>query len=175
MPLSLKKVCRKDDCDTTKRKDSYDTRRSKQNTYHVVNKNIAPSTVTDGLKTKEGMPSRISPSLGFLVSLNLAWYALGIPKLELFPLLISSSMRTSPKTWKLHNTKLKQKLVITLVQENKLPLLLVLQQTWILTILMMVYCILTFPWLVPPDTNHSFIKTSNQLNKNRICQKQTSL
>ena len=33
------------------------------------------------------------------------------------------------------------------------------------------YCILTFPWLVPPDTNHSFIKTSNQLNKNRICQK----
>ena len=40
---------------------------------------------------------------------------------------------------------------------------------------MMGYCILTFPWLVPPDTNHSFIKTSNQLNKNRICQKQTSL
>ena len=30
---------------------------------------------------------------------------------------------------------------------------------------MLGYCILTFPWLVPPDTNHSFIKTSNQLNK----------
>ena len=30
---------------------------------------------------------------------------------------------------------------------------------------MMGYCILTFPWLVPPDTIHSFIKTRNQLNK----------
>jgi len=69
MSLSLKKVCSKDDCDTTKRKDSYDTRCSKQNTYHVVNKNIAPSNVTDGLKTKEGMPSR------------------GIPKLRLFGVL----------------------------------------------------------------------------------------
>ena len=51
------KVCSKDGCDTRKRKDSYDTRRFKQNTYHVVNKNIAPSNVTDGLKMKEGMPS----------------------------------------------------------------------------------------------------------------------
>ena len=63
------KVCSKDDCDKTKSKDSYNTRRSKQNTYHVVNKNIAPSNVTDGLKTKEGMPSR------------------GIPKLRLFGVL----------------------------------------------------------------------------------------
>ena len=30
---------------------------------------------------------------------------------------------------------------------------------------MLDYYILTFPWLVPPDTIHSFIKTSNQLNK----------
>jgi len=37
--------------------------RSKQNTYHVMNKNIAPSEVTDRLKTKEGMPSGASPSL----------------------------------------------------------------------------------------------------------------
>ena len=57
------KVCSKDDCDTTKIKDSYNTRRSKQNTYHVVNKNIAPSNVIDGLKTKEGMPSRGIPKL----------------------------------------------------------------------------------------------------------------
>ena len=35
---------------------------------------------------------------------------------------------------------------------------------------MMDYCILTFPCLVPPDTYHSFSKTSNQLNKNRpVC------
>ena len=63
------KLCSKDDCDTTKIKDSYDIIRSKKNTYHVVNKNIAPSNVTDGLKTKEGMPSR------------------GIPKIRLFGVL----------------------------------------------------------------------------------------
>ena len=37
-----------------------------KNTYHVVNKNIAPSNVTDGLKTKEGMPSRGIPKLRLL-------------------------------------------------------------------------------------------------------------
>ena len=63
MSLSLKKVCSKDDCVTTKRKDSYDTRRSKEKHISLVNKNIAPSNVTDGLKTKEGMPSRGIPKL----------------------------------------------------------------------------------------------------------------
>ena len=33
----------KDDCGKLTRKDANNTRRSKQNTYHVVNKNIAPS------------------------------------------------------------------------------------------------------------------------------------
>ena len=44
-------VFNKDDCDKLKskqRKDSYNTRRSKQNSYHVTNKNIAPSKITDG-------------------------------------------------------------------------------------------------------------------------------
>ena len=42
--MSLSKcVYRKDDCGKLKIKDSNHTRRSKQNTYHVVNKNIAPS------------------------------------------------------------------------------------------------------------------------------------
>jgi len=87
--VSLSKdVCSKDDCGKLKSKDSYHTRRSKQNTYHVVNKNIASSKFTDGLKTKEGMPSGASPRLGSLVSLNMAWGALGIPKLRLLPLLI---------------------------------------------------------------------------------------
>ena len=35
-------------------KDSNHTRRSKQNTYHVVNKNIAPSKVTDRSRRKRG-------------------------------------------------------------------------------------------------------------------------
>ena len=46
MALS-KGVYRKDDCGKLKIKDSNHTRRSKQNTYHVANKNIAPSKVTD--------------------------------------------------------------------------------------------------------------------------------
>ena len=42
--MSLSKgVYIKDDCGKLKSKDSNHTRRSKQNTYHVVNKNIAPS------------------------------------------------------------------------------------------------------------------------------------
>jgi len=47
--VSLSKgVYNKDDCGKLKNKDSINTRRSKQNTYHVVNKNIAPSKFTDG-------------------------------------------------------------------------------------------------------------------------------
>ena len=42
MALS-KDVYSKDDCDKLTSKDANNTRRSKQNTYHVVNKNIAPS------------------------------------------------------------------------------------------------------------------------------------
>ena len=74
------KVCSKDDCETTKRKDSYDTRHSKQNTYHVVNKNIAPSNVTDGLKTKEGMPSRGIPKLRLFGVLEFSMVCLGHPQ-----------------------------------------------------------------------------------------------
>ena len=64
MALS-KGVYRKDDCVKIKSKDSNNTRSSKQNTYHVVNKNIAPSKVTDGSRRKEGMPSGASQSFGF--------------------------------------------------------------------------------------------------------------
>ena len=47
MALS-KGVYSKDDCGKLTIKDSNNTRRPNQNTYHVVNKNIAPSTVIDG-------------------------------------------------------------------------------------------------------------------------------
>ena len=53
MALS-KGVYSKDDSGKLKNKDSNNTRRSKQNTYHVVNKNIAPSKVTDGSRRKRG-------------------------------------------------------------------------------------------------------------------------
>jgi len=79
--VSLSKgVYSKDDCGKLKSKDSNHTRRSKQNTYHVVNKNIASSKVTDGLKTKEGMPSGASPSLGSWLSLNITLGCLGHPQ-----------------------------------------------------------------------------------------------
>ena len=42
-----KGVYSKDDCGKLTNEDSNNIRRSKQNTYHVVNKNIAPSKVTD--------------------------------------------------------------------------------------------------------------------------------
>src|SRR3990170_1513399 len=38
-----------------------------------------------------------------------------------------------------------------------------------------IYCILTSPWFIPPDTTHRFIKISKQHIENRICQKQNSL
>ena len=79
MALS-KGVYIKDDCGKLKIKDSNHTTRSKQNTYHVVNKNIAPSKVTDGTKTKEGMPSGASLSLGSWLSLNITLGCLGHPK-----------------------------------------------------------------------------------------------
>ena len=53
MDLS-KGVYIKDDCGKLKSKDSNHTRRSKQNTYHVANKNIAPSKVTDRSRQKRG-------------------------------------------------------------------------------------------------------------------------
>ena len=79
--MSLSKgVYSKDDCGKLKIKDSNHTRRSKQNTYHVVNKNIAPSNVTDGLKTKEGMPSRGIPKLRLFCVLEFALGCLGHPQ-----------------------------------------------------------------------------------------------
>ena len=55
MRVSPKKgVYSKDDCGKLKTKDSNHTRRSKQNTYHVVNKNIAPSKVIDERRRKRG-------------------------------------------------------------------------------------------------------------------------
>ena len=53
MALS-KGVYNKDDCGKLKSKDSNHTRCSKKNTYHVVNKNIAPSKATDRSRRKRG-------------------------------------------------------------------------------------------------------------------------
>ena len=74
--MSLSKgVYSKDDCGKLKSKDSNYTRRSKQNTYHVVNKNIASSKVTDIQKRKRGcLPGH--PQAQELVVLE---FYLGVP------------------------------------------------------------------------------------------------
>ena len=87
MCVSPKGVYGKDDFGKLKSKDSNHTRRSKQNTYHVVNKNIAPSKVTDGSRRKRGcLPGH--PKLWLFGVLRLSWGAMGIPKIKLFPLLV---------------------------------------------------------------------------------------
>ena len=74
MCVSLKGVYSKDDCVKLERKYSNHTRRSKQNTYHVANKNIAPSKVTDRRRWKRGcLPGH--PKLRLLVVLEY----LGVP------------------------------------------------------------------------------------------------
>ena len=74
--MSLAKgVYIKDDCGGLKSKDSNHTRRSKQNAYHVVNKNIAPSKVTDGSRRKRGCLLG-HPKLRLLVVLE---FYLGVP------------------------------------------------------------------------------------------------
>ena len=74
--MSLSKgVYIKDDCGKLKSNDSNHTRRSKQNTYHVVNKNIAPSKVTDN-EDERGDAIRGIPKLRLFVVLE---YYLGVP------------------------------------------------------------------------------------------------
>ena len=77
--MSLSKgVYSKDDYGKLKNKYSNHTRRSKQNTYHVVNKNIAPSKVTDRQRRKRGCPKlRIFGVLGFYLGVPWASPILG--------------------------------------------------------------------------------------------------
>ena len=74
MALS-KGVYSKDDCGKLTSKDSNNTRRSKQNTYHVVNKNIAPSKVTDRSRRKRGCLPGHPQALAF----RCTYIILGVP------------------------------------------------------------------------------------------------
>ena len=74
--VSLHKgVYSKDNCGKLKSKGSNHTRRSKKNTYHVVNKNIAPSKLPMEVD-KRGDAFRGIPKLSLLVVLE---YYLGVP------------------------------------------------------------------------------------------------
>ena len=74
MALS-KGVYSKDDCGRLTIKDTNNTRCSKQNTYHVMNKNIAPSKVTDGSRRKRGCLPGHPQALTFWCP----WIILGVP------------------------------------------------------------------------------------------------
>ena len=74
-----KGVYNKDDCGKLTSKDSNHTRRSKQNTYHVVNKNIALSKVTDRSRRKRGcLPGQ--PKIWLFGVLRLSWGCHGHPQ-----------------------------------------------------------------------------------------------
>ena len=97
MHVPLKRCVQQDDFGKLKRKYSYHTRHSNENTYHVANKNIASSKFTDGLKMKERMPSGASPSLGFWLSLDYLGVPWASPSLGSFHSLFQSPSNPYPK------------------------------------------------------------------------------
>ena len=170
--MSLSKgVYSKGDCGKLKIKYSYHARRSKKNTYHVVNKNIASSKFTDGLKTKQGMPSEASPSLDAWLSLNITLGCLGHSQAQALatPYSIVHQIFTQ-------NLKTSQQKTHKIRQYNKANhhfrycCELILNLYWC-----NIYCIPTSSWFISPDTTHRFIKISKQHIENRIYQKQNSL
>ena len=118
MCLSQKGVYSKDDFVKLKHKDSYHTRRSKQNTYHVANKNIAPSKVTNEQRRKRGCLLGHPQALYFrctYIILGVPWES---PSLGSCHSLFHNPSNL-PKTWKLHNTKLKGENLVGSVSERK--------------------------------------------------------
>ena len=167
--MSLSKgVYNTDDCGKIKSKDSIHTRRSKQNTYHVVNKK-KPQVIYWWIEDKRGDAIRGIPKLRFLVVLE---YYLGVP--WAFPSL-GSFHSLFRSTWKLHNTKLNRKLVRSVSEAKQITTFRYCCKLIPILYLCYIYCILTSSWFIPPDTTHRLIKISKQHNENRICQKQNSL
>ena len=78
MALSID-VYRKDDCGKLTSKDANNTRHSKQNTYHVVNKNIAPSKLPMEVDER-GDAFRGIPKLQIFGVLGLSWGCHGHPQ-----------------------------------------------------------------------------------------------
>ena len=78
-----------------------------ENTYHVMDENIAPSEVTDNVEDKRRDAFRGIPKLSCLdIPRILTWGALGIPKLKVFSLLIILISMSHPKLENFNHTKL---------------------------------------------------------------------
>ena len=117
MALS-KGVYSKDDCGKLKIKDSNHTRHSKQNTYHVVNKNIAPSKVTDRSRRKRGCLPGHPQALAFrcpYIILGVPWAS---PSLGSFNSLFHSPSNLYPKLENFTTQNLTENLVSS-VSERK--------------------------------------------------------
>ena len=96
--------------------------RSKQNTYHVVNKNIAPSKVTDGWGRKRGCLPGHPQALAFWCP----WIYLGVPweppSLVSCHSLFHSPSNLHPKLENFTTQKLTENSKAPLAKENKTPL-----------------------------------------------------
>ena len=127
------------------------------------------------LKKKDGMPTGASPSLDAWVSFEIfTWGALGIPKLELLPLFILLILIVPRSSNTLSTQNLTKTLWDPLVYKANHYYKYCCKPIHIL-FLHYSYCNITFPWLNPLIETDSFIKTSKQCIKNRICLKQDSL
>ena len=122
MALS-KGVYIKDDCGKVISKDSNHKRRSKQNTYHVVNENIDPSKVTDRSRWKRGCLLGHPQALAFrcpYIILGVPWAS---PSLGSCHSLFHDPSKEFTQNLKIYNTKLKiENSWAPLAKENKRPL-----------------------------------------------------
>ena len=123
------------------------------------------------------MPSRASPSLGFLVVLG---FYLGVPwaypSLGSCHSLFHDPSKEFTQNLKTSQHKTQNRKLVSSVSERKQKttsrycneLILYLYGCY-------TYCIPTSLWFINYFTSHRFIKISKQHTKNRICQKQNSL
>ena len=128
------------------------------------------------LKKKDGMPTGASPSLDAWVSFEIfTWGALGIPKLELLPLFILLIL-IAPRSSNTSSTQNFNKNFVRSVSViKKIATFRYCCKPIDILFLHYRYCNITFPWLNPLIEIDSFIKTSKQCIKNRICLKHDSL
>ena len=91
-----------------------------------------------------------SPSLFGWYSLYITLGCPGHPKLRLLPLLIPSSIVISPKTCKLQSHKTQQNLVRSVSIIKQITTLSIVANPFIFYFLRYTYCILSYPWLIPP-------------------------
>ena len=140
-----------------------------------MNKNIAPSNITDSWQTKEEMPSGASPSLDAWGSLNITLGFLGHPQAQALATPYSFIHHDLTQNLKTSAHKTQQKLREIHQYNNQITNFKYCCKPIHILLLHNTYCVPTLPWLIPPDTIHIFIKTREQCSENKICQKQNSL